>query len=153
MMKTLFVVSAVLVAAFGNFVPAYAGTGDLPADASVLDAVQAVPGGVIVDAHTAVWPELSMTLTVPSVAALSAIGTCPHGSVCVFSGSSLTGARLSWTSCGTYSTAALRSPVRSIADARSTGRAEAKTGATVLATAFAQSWNNVAGNADSVACH
>ncbi len=122
-------------------------------DLRVLEAVQNVPGGVIVDAHTATWPDLSMTLTVPDALPQSSIGTCPNGSVCVFSGTSLTGARLSWTSCGTFSTAALGSAVRSLADARSTGHADARDGTTVLATAYAQSWNNVSGTADNVACY
>ena len=120
-------------------------------------ALSAVPGGEIVDTDTAYWPELGMTLTLPnanarSAGAASAIGSCPNGSVCAFKGAALTGAMLSWTTCTTHSTAALGSSPRSIADARSTGYLQARRGATVVATAWAQSWNNVTATSTSIRC-
>jgi hypothetical protein len=140
------------------------GAGAPPAAADDLSpelsyALAAVPGGEVVDAGTAYWPDLGMTLTVPSPDATSrssriagAIGSCPNGSVCAFKGSGLTGARLSWTTCTTHSTAALGSPPRSIADARSTGYLQARNGTTVVATAFAQSWNNVTSTSTNIRC-
>jgi len=121
-------------------------------DPQITAALQAVPGGEALDDHTAYWPDLSMTLTVPDTRLRAAVGTCPNGSVCAFGGVSLTGSRLSWTTCGTFSTTALGVPVRSIADARSTGSLQARNGTTVVATAIAQSWASVTGTSDNVKC-
>lgn len=115
-------------------------------------ALQSVPGGEVVNDHTAYWPDLTMTLTVPDTRLRDAVGSCPNGSVCAFGGPTLTGSRLSWTTCGTFSTAALGAPVQSIADARSTGSLQARNGTTVVATATAQSWAGVTGTTDNVHC-
>lgn len=122
-------------------------------------ALSTVPGGEIVDGETVYWPDLGMTLTVPSgnasarsASIAGAIGSCPSGSVCAYKGANLTGARLSWTTCATHSTTALGSSPRSIADARSTGYLQARNGTIVVATAFAQSWNNVTATSTSVRC-
>jgi len=121
-------------------------------DPQVAYALDAVPGGEVVDARTAYWPELGMTLTVPDLRLRDAIGTCPNGSVCAYKGTNLTSTRLSWTTCTTHSTTALGAPARSIADARSTGYLQARNGTTVVATAVAQSWNNVGVANDNVRC-
>ena len=122
-------------------------------DPRILDALDAVPGGEVVDDYTAYWPALEMTLTVPAPGDGDAVGSCANGSICAYSGSGLTGSKLSWSSCGTFSTAAIPGGVvRSIADARSTGSLQARNGTTVVATASAQSWNNVVGTTDNVRC-
>lgn len=121
-------------------------------DPQVAAALQTVPGGEVLDSHTAYWPDLGMTMTVPDPRLRDAVGICPNGSVCAFSGASLGGTKLSWTTCGTFSTAALKAPVRSIADARSTGSLQARSGTTVVATAIAQSWASVTGTSDNVNC-
>jgi len=143
------VVAAAAAALILAVTPAIAASAsDAAIDPQIAYALDAVPGGELVDGHTAYWPDQGMTLTVPdatarSASAASAIGSCPHGSVCAFSAYNLSGTRLAWTSCAVHSTTALGSPVRSIADARSTGYLQARNGTTVLATAIAQSWDNV----------
>ena len=121
-------------------------------DPQITAALQAVPGGEVLDDHTAYWPALTMTLTVSDRRLREAVGACPNGSVCAFGGVSLTGSRLSWTTCSTFSTTALGVPVRSIADARSTGSLQARNGTTVVATANAQSWASVTSASDNVKC-
>ncbi|MEZ3162127.1 hypothetical protein AB1K54_16555 [Microbacterium sp. BWT-B31] len=84
-------------------------------DPQIAAALQAVPGGEALNSTTAYWPDLAMTLKVPDPRLRESIGNCPNGSVCAFTGDSLTGSRLAWTTCGTFSTTAFTVPVRSIA--------------------------------------
>lgn len=128
--------------------------GDEEVAALVVDVMKEVPGGIIVDANRAVWPDLGMTLTVPSRAEVglrAAVGSCATGQVCAFTGGSLTGAKLSWTTCSTH-TIPSSFVTRSIADARSSGSLQARNGSTVLATAPANGWANVSGTANNVRC-
>lgn len=143
-------IAGILVAA-ASILLAPAASADATAEPQIVEAVKRVPGGIVINSHTAHWPEYAMTLTVPDERLRDAIGACPHGSVCAFSGSSLSGSRLAWTTCGTHSTGALVS-VRSIANARISGTLQARYGTTVRATASAQSWNNVTGSVDNVHC-
>lgn len=116
-------------------------------------ALQEVPGGIVIDAHHAEWPELGMVIEVPEHGEHHrAVGSCATGAICAFSGSNLTGARLSWSSCGTHSTSGLSS-VGSIANARSSGYLQARTSSGgVQATAIAGSWSNASGAITNVRC-
>lgn len=106
-------------------------------------ALASAPGGVAEGYYSAVWPETGMRVDVPNPnAMLRAVGTCATGSICAYSGSNLTGTKLSWTTCGQKSTAAL-SQVASIANARSSGTLSARQVTTVRAWASANSWANV----------
>lgn len=79
------------------------------------------PGGTQVSANQIQWDGGSMELTLVSDNARS-IGSCATGSFCVYSGTSLTGSKLAFTSCDTtVSTNALGGAVRSLANARSSG--------------------------------
>lgn len=132
-------------------------TGAPPAMAESIEpdvayALAVVPGGEVIDTRTAYWPDLGMTLTVPDSRLRDAIGSCPNGSVCAYKGAGLTGTRLSWTTCTVHSTTALNASPQSIADARSTGYLQARYGTTVVATAIAQSWDNVASTSTNVRC-
>ncbi|MCJ1707689.1 hypothetical protein [Microbacterium sp. VKM Ac-2923] len=110
-------------------------------------ALEELPGGIVIDANHARWPELGMSMDVPGE---EAVGSCATGNVCAFSGTGLSGTRVSWSSCGTY---APGMTVRSIADARSTGYAQARSSSgSVLATAIAGSWANVSGSVADVRC-
>lgn len=97
------------------------------------------PGGVAMSYSSAAWPELGMRMDVPVG---RAVGTCATGSICAFSTSGLGGTKLSWTTCGSKSTAAL-SQVGSIANARSSGTLQARQATTVRASASANSQANV----------
>lgn len=120
----------------------------------IVEVMDEVPGGIVIDGNHAVWPELGMTLTVPSrgeVGLRAAVGACATGQVCAFTGGSVTGAKLSWTTCSTH-TIPSSFVTRSIADARSSGSLQARNGSTVLATAPANGWANVSGTANNVRC-
>lgn len=123
-------------------------------DPLILEVMAEVPGGVIVDARHAVWPRLGMELVAAdrrSTVSTASVGTCATGTVCVYTGSSLSGAKLSWSACGVLPIPSSFS-AKSIADARSGGYAQARNGATVLATAPAGGWANISGTSTNVRC-
>lgn len=112
-------------------------------------ALEKIPGGVVIDANHAEWPDLGMRMDVPGHGD-KAVGSCATGNVCAFNGTGLTGTRVSWSSCGTNSPGMT---VRSIANARSAGYAQARSSSgSVLATAIAGSWANVSGTVADVRC-
>ncbi len=114
-------------------------------------ALETVPGGVAVGTHRAEWPDRGMTVEAPGEHD-RAVGGCATGAVCAFAGSNLSGTKLSWTSCGTFSTAGLSS-VGSIANARSAGYLQARTSSgSVVATAIAGSWANAGSGVTNVRC-
>ena len=118
-------------------------------DPLILAVMAEVPGGVIVDAQHAVWPRLGMDLVVleqRSAVSAASVGSCATGTVCVY-----TGSKLSWSICGILSIPSSFS-AKSIADARSAGYAQARNNSTVLATAPAGGWANIAGTATNVRC-
>lgn len=111
---TLLVVGAVIVAVMSA--PA-AHAGEVVPDDQIAYALEQVPGGHATSEHTASWPKLGMEMVSGLAITSFAVGSCATGSICAYSGYSLTGSKLSWTGCSTYSTAALPS-VGSIANAR-----------------------------------
>lgn len=126
-------------------------------DEVVSYALDAVPGGYATSEHTAYWPELGMTLVSDEAQAAQrserpkAVGSCSNGAVCAYSGSSLSGSKLSWSSCGTHSTSALAS-VRSIANGRTSETLRARNGSTVLASASPGTQKNVSGSVTNISC-
>lgn len=124
-------------------------------DPQIAQMLDDIPGGVLVDAHHAVWPALDMEVTAPQAVrgfGARAVGGCATGRICVYSGSSLTGLAVSWGTCGTLGVPA-GFVVRSLADARASGYAQARNSAgSVLATASAGGWANVGGAATTIRC-
>lgn len=126
-------------------------------DEVVSYALDAVPGGYATSEHTGYWPELGMTLVSEGGQdtqrgdRAKVVGSCGNGAVCAYSGSSLSGSKLSWSSCGTHSTAALSS-VRSIANARSSETLRARNGSTVLASTTPGTQKNVSGSVTNIYC-
>ncbi|MFK4760670.1 peptidase inhibitor family I36 protein [Microbacterium sp. ZW T5_45] len=117
-------------------------------------AMAAVPGGVMLDEDTVIWPALGMTLSAesPESAVSRTVGSCGTGLFCAYSGTDQSGTKLSFSACTTVSTAALSS-VRSVANARSSGNVQARNSSgTVLATAAAGSAVNVGGTTVSLRC-
>lgn len=96
-------------------------------------ALAAEPGGIATSYTTAVWPALGMSLTVSTN---RAVGACPTGYICAYSGAAQAGTELRWNSCGSKSTAGIGS-VGSISNARASGTLQARQGTTVLASAVA----------------
>ena len=145
--KLLAVVAAALLS-IGAAAPAHA---EPPLHSDIAYAIAAVPGGIVVDEHTVVWPELGMELRVAPMTA-RAVGTCATGQYCAYAQADRGGTKLSWTTCTTVSTAALAS-VKSIANARSSGKVQARNSAgTVLATASAGASVNVFGPVSTLRC-
>jgi hypothetical protein len=109
-------------------------------------ALAAEPGGVVLSYTAAEWPDLGMRIdaaTSASGVGPQAVGTCATGSICAYSSTGISGTKLSWTTCGSKSTAAL-AQVGSIANARSSGTLQARQGTTVRASASANAYANVA---------
>lgn len=105
-------------------------------------ALAAEPGGIATSYTTAEWPDTGATLTVSRGFTTFAVGSCPTGYICAYSGASQSATRLQWSTCGSKSTAALPT-VGSIANARSAGTLQARQGATLRASAGAGSYANV----------
>ena len=124
-----------LVAAFGA--PQAASADVVSVEPRIAAVMAEVPGGVLLDEFHAVWPETGMEMEVPNPAAPFAVGGCATGYVCVFDAANASGAKISWSSCGNPSVSSFT--VRSIANARSSGYAQARYGTTVRATANAGS--------------
>jgi hypothetical protein len=100
-------------------------------------ALRAEPGGIQTGPNTARFDNGTAILTIPDLAARS-VGSCTTGSFCAYSGTSLTGAKLTFTSCSVHSTAALTGGVHSIANATSLGIVYGETSSgTVLSTVLA----------------
>lgn len=154
-MKFRTMIVTALTAALALFGPAAAASAaEERVDPVIAGVLAEVPGGIVVDANHAVWPALDMEMTTAADdqrLALSSVGTCSSGLVCAYSGSSLSGTRMSWSTCGDHTVPSSFS-VRSIADARSTGKLQARNGTTVLATAYAGGWANVSGTTTYVRC-
>ncbi|WP_243225833.1 hypothetical protein [Microbacterium sp. CIAB417] len=160
---TTVLVGAALLMAGAVAAPMAAAADDrIEPDPQIAAMLEAVPGGVVLDAYNAVWPELDMEMTVEparpsglaersSVTALSSVGACASGKVCAFSLSGTNGSKLSWGTCNTSFPVGTFT-VRSIADARSSGYAQAKYGTTVRATAYAGGWKNVYGSVSRITC-
>jgi hypothetical protein len=116
-----------------------------------------VPGGVLLDANHAVWPELGMEMAAPQAAGqraslAGAVGNCRSGLVCVFSAPSLGGTVIGWSTCGYHAIPSTFS-ARSLADARSSGSAVARNGTVVVAAAPAGGWSNISTFTNNVVCY
>lgn len=119
--------------------------------ADIAAMMDAVPGGLLIDADHAVWPGTGLEMTSSAAVTLYSVGSCATGSVCAFSSANLGGSKLSWSTCSTF-TISSSFTVRSIADARSTGYLQARNGTTVLATANAGASANVFGTVTNMRC-
>lgn len=144
-LATVFVALAAMVVA----APA-AAESDPAVDEQIVAVMRAMPGGVVVDRYRAVWPATGMEMAVPDPAVPNAVKGCATGMVCAFSSYNATGASLSWSTCGTFPISGFTT--RSIADARSSGYAQARNGTTVVATATAGNFANVFSPVTNLRC-
>ncbi|MGW8483615.1 hypothetical protein ACWGJP_10775 [Microbacterium sp. NPDC055903] len=160
MNPTLTAIVAAALIALGMTAAPPAVASEHPLDDQVQEMLDAIPGGIALSSTHAIWPELGMDLVIvpasasldaSSLALLAAVGACPSGRVCAFSQAATAGSRLSWTTCDT-SFPVGTFVVRSIADARSTGYAQAKYGTTVRGTASAGSFTNIFASVTRVSC-
>lgn len=99
--------------------------------------LQANPGGVQTSPNSISWQAGAIVLTLAPNASQRtlAVGTCPSGSFCAFSGTNLTGSRVSFTTCVTHPVGSLIGTAKSIANARTSGSVFAENASgSVLAT-------------------
>lgn len=146
------VLLAVLLAGAGA--PAAATGAEEPLDPLMVRILEEVPGGVVVDAGTAVWPELDMEYTARtdgSGVTTRAVGNCATGRICAYRELNRLGSMLSWGSCTTI-TIPSSFTTRSAANARTSGYLQVRSGSTVRATVSANSWGNVSGSSDNIRC-
>ncbi|WP_120494701.1 peptidase inhibitor family I36 protein [Microbacterium phyllosphaerae] len=114
-------------------------------------ALETVPGGIALSDTEVLWPALGMLLEA-EIGPARAVGSCATGMYCAFTGSNLSGTRLSFTVCTNVSTAALQN-VGSIANGRSSGLVRARnSAAAVLGTAAPNGSANVGLGTTSLLC-
>lgn len=111
------------------------------------------PGGTQTGEGEISWNDGEIILTLTEGISSRAVGSCSTGSFCAYTGTALSGARLSFTNCtGTNSVAPLGSPVRSFANARSAGTVSAYNGSTAVASASAGTYKNTTGTITRLGC-
>jgi len=125
-----------------------------PVDPQLSQLLEEVPGGVVTDGGSAVWPKLDMEYRpapASSRVAARSVGSCATGRICAYNASNLGGGMLSWGSCTTI-TIPSSFATRSAANARTSGYMQVRNGASVLATINANAWSNVSGSATNIRC-
>jgi hypothetical protein len=116
-----------------------------PVQAYVDAAMLAQPGGEQTGPGEVTWGGGAAVLTVDIGAASRAVGTCATDNICVYSATGLTGSKLAFTGCSSWSTAGLAAPVRSMVNARGAGYARGfGTAASALTTLAPGVSNNFA---------
>lgn len=135
MKKLIFAVATVFVSVSLGAAPvSAASSGSSYVESQIRYALSAIPGGERTAYDTVEWERGDVVLTVSNSPASKAVGTCATGAFCAFSGFSLAGSRLSFTTCTTHSTAQL-SAVHSIANAKAANDVQARnSSSTVLVT-------------------
>lgn len=143
-------VACALMAAFLVPTPAYANADKLQAR---VDAILAsFPGGVQTGLGEITWDDGEVTLTITDSTA-KAVGTCASGSFCAYTGTSMSGARISFTNCsGTNSVAPLGAAVRSFANARSSGTVYAYNGLSSVDSVSTGSHKNTTATITRLGC-
>lgn len=103
-----------------------------------IDAViQEFPGAVQTGWNEVTWDDGAVILTIApggGLAPTAAVGNCASGTYCVYSGQNRTGSKLTFSTCANHSVSPLGGPVRSMANARSSGSVVAKNGGAVVLT-------------------
>lgn len=121
------------------------------AEPQIVEMLDAVPGGILIDSTHAVWPELDMEMTVQSGTARAVEG-CSTGKICAFNAYFADGNFLSFGTCGIHSIPSVFS-VKSVANARSSGTAPARNGTTVPKTISAGTFQNTSGTVTNIRCN
>ena len=121
MLKTRILAAAFLAAGL-IVAPAHAANADTPDLQDRIDQVLAEYGGQQISANEVAWDGGAVVLSLASASGVSpmSVGSCATGTYCVYSGL-LSGDKMAFSSCGTYSVAALGAPVQSVANARTSG--------------------------------
>ena len=120
-MKIALTFAAVLVLTLVAWGPVYAAPAQTSAMQHRLDTILiANPGGTQVNATTIEWANGLVVLEL----APASVGTCATGRFCAYSGLNLTGSKISYAACSTYTVSAFT--VHSLANARSSKSVQGK---------------------------
>ncbi|MFT4157519.1 MAG: hypothetical protein QM630_06270 [Microbacterium sp.] len=110
------------------------------------------PGGVQTGRGEITWDDGEVILTLVDVTA-KAVGTCASGRFCAYTGTYMSGAKISFTNCsGTNSVAPLGSAVHSFANARSSGTVHAYNGSTSVGSTTAGTYKNTTATVTRLGC-
>ena len=126
---------AVAFAMAGTVSTAAAASTDPYVEQQVAAAFDAHPDAVRTSSNTVTWAQGTVELTVAAPFETNAVGTCATGNFCAYAGLNLTGTKLSYTACSTYSVTAIT--VRSIANARSSNNVQGRNSAGTTLTTVA----------------
>lgn len=117
------------------------------------EVLAAYPGGTQVGEGEISWNDGEVVLTLAQGGSFRAVGSCSTGSFCAYTGTALSGARISFTNCtGANSVSPLGSPVRSFANARSSGTVYAYNGSTSAASTAAGTYKNTTDTVTRLGC-
>lgn len=133
-MKRPIIIAAVLAALSLTLLPSAAA--DDPSMQDRVDDVIQEHGGVQSGWNEVTWDDGAVVLTIEPRGGFApfAVGTCATGTYCVYSGPNRTGSKIAFSTCANHSVSPLGGPVRSMANARSSGSVVAKNSSTVVLT-------------------
>lgn len=136
---SLLAAASVAALTLGGALSANAVAGEKTMQERVDQVLLEYPGGTQIAANEISWEDGAVVLTLAPTGGVTplAVGSCATDSYCAYNGSGLSGSKLTFWDCGTYSTTVLGT-VRSVANARTGGYVDAKnSGGSVLATIYA----------------
>lgn len=153
MNKIRLILATVALTSLAILAPTAAHATSDPLQDRVEQVLQDYPGGTQTGAGEVSWNGGEIILTLTEGASRFAVGSCSTGSFCAYTGTYQSGARISFTNCtGTNSVAPLGSPVRSFANARSSGTVGAFNGGTVVDSAAAGTYKNTTATITRLGC-
>lgn len=154
MLRRLFAV--LIVGVFILPVPAVATASPDDVQVRIDQILERYPGGVQISENAVVWDDGDVLLTLNSDLAATtrgSVGKCANGKFCVFSNAGGSGSSLSFSTCGVKDVSPLGAPVRSIANARSSGSVTAKNGSSTVLTVAAGKRVNTTKTVTTVQCN
>ena len=148
----IWIMFAALVAGLGFSAPASATTN--PTQTHIDSVLANYPGGIQTGWNEVSWDDGDVVLTVAlgDVHARAAVGTCANGKHCVYSSPGLLGSKLTFSTCSNQSVSALGGPVKSVANARSSGTVTAKNGSTPVLSIAPGAYKNTSATVTQVSC-
>lgn len=150
--RHIWIMLAALVAGLGFVAPASAITD--PTQTRIDYVLANYPGGVQTEWNEVSWGGGDVVLTVAGsgVQSRAAVGTCASGKHCVYSSPGLLGSKLTFSTCSNQSVSALGGPVKSVANARSSGTVTAKNGSTAVLSVAPGAYKNTSATVTQVSC-
>ena len=124
-----------------------------PLQLGIDEILAAYPGGTQVGEREISWDGGEVILTLEPEFTTFAVGNCATGSFCAYTGANRSGTKVSFTNCSaTNSTSVLGKPVRSVANARSSGSVRAYNGSSTVLTVAAGGTSNTTSTVTRLGC-